>query len=381
MCDLMVFGAPRDLFLEEEFDSLRRFIDNGGSLAFFIPDSSKLTNVNNFLDEYGLNAECDEVIRASYYKYFHPRHAFISNGVLHPDLNTARQHRTSSSNEGKIENHASNDCCLFKDHLVFVYPNGTVIDSQTPSIPILSSGSTSIPINQAVAGVVEVESNRGRILLAGSVDIFSDKWIDVEDNRILSEILFDFLLRVDETIEFDRITATASSLEEKRSVPDIESLSSNLKIGLQEEHSLPQDIMKLYDNTQFGFDVNLVPEVLKLYQALNVAHKPLTLIAPEFERPIPRLKLATFKPRMRNLPSPPLELFDLDEQFADRGTRLSQLVTKCHDTNDIEHFVRGAGAIFDISRNLDDKSPKSILHFIFKAVSIIGFINKFTNEI
>ena len=32
---------------------------------------------------------------------------------------------------------------------------------------------------------------------------------------------------------------------------------------------------------------------------------------------------------MKDIPPPPLELFDLDEQFADEAVRLAQLTNKC----------------------------------------------------
>ena len=377
----MIFGGPIKLFSEEEFESLQKHLERGGSLAFFIPDGGKNSNINNFLEEYGLNAESDEVIRTSYYKYFHPKHAFISNGVLHHDIDAAKSSRASSNKTLQNRNHASNDCCLFEERLVYVYPNGTTIDSQLPSIPVLSSGLTSIPINQAIAGIVQMEKNDGRVLLMGSADVFADDWIDAEDNRFLSEIFFDFLLNLDNHIKLDRTLVNTSSLEQKRSVPDIKSLSNRVKICLQEEPPLPQDLMKLYDYSQFGFGINLIPEVLKIYKALNVLHKPLTLIAPAFERPIPRLQLATFKPRMRNLSPPSLELFDLDESFADRSARITQLANKCCSDDDIEYFINDTGAIFDITQNFDGKDAKSIITYVFKMVSLIENIRKYAHII
>jgi len=49
---------------------------------------------------------------------------------------------------------------------------------------------------------------------------------------------------------------------------------------------------------------------------LNVKHEVLTLIPPQFETPMLGLQPAVFPPILRELPPPNLELFDLDEEFA-----------------------------------------------------------------
>ena len=51
-----------------------------------------------------------------------------------------------------------------------------------------------------------------------------------------------------------------------------------------------------------------------------------------------------FPPAFRELPHPPLELFDLDEAFSSEKSRLAQTTNKCSDA-DLEYFVRECGDI------------------------------------
>jgi intraflagellar transport protein 52 len=40
------------------------------------------TNLNYFLEEYGVAVNNDSVVRSAYFKYFHPKENLISGGVL-----------------------------------------------------------------------------------------------------------------------------------------------------------------------------------------------------------------------------------------------------------------------------------------------------------
>lgn len=93
-------------------------------------------------------------------------------------------------------------------------------------------------------------------------------------------------------------------------------MAEKLKSCLQESEDLPRDFTVLYDELLFKYDTNLIPESLALYDQLNVKHEVLTLIPPQFETPMLGLQPAVFPPILRELPPPNLELFDLDEEFA-----------------------------------------------------------------
>ena len=44
------------------------------------------TNINVFLEQYGIFINNDCVVRTSFYKYFHPKEALIKNGILHEEV-------------------------------------------------------------------------------------------------------------------------------------------------------------------------------------------------------------------------------------------------------------------------------------------------------
>lgn len=64
-------------------------------------------------------------------------------------------------------------------------------------------------------------------------------------------------------------------------------------------------------------------------QTFKLKHEPLTLIQPHFETPLPPLQPAVLPPALKDLPPPALDLFDLDEHFANEKVRLAQLTNKC----------------------------------------------------
>ena len=67
-----------------------------------------------------------------------------------------------------------------------------------------------------------------------------------------------------------------------------------LRACLQEGEELPRNFAKLFNDALFRFDTDAIPEVVALYEQLNVKHEPLSLIPPTFECPLPPLLPATF---------------------------------------------------------------------------------------
>jgi hypothetical protein len=258
----------------------------------------------------------------------------------------------------------------------FVYPYGTTLTVDRPSRSLLSSGPISYPINRPIASVwesetvAEVGAQRGRLVVVGSVDIFSDDWLDKEENGKLCDCVFSWLLdEVDLDMTSDR---TDSELTEFAPIPNVELLSQSLKPCLQGLDELPRDFTKLFDLSMFGFDTNLIPETLRLYELLGVPHEPLTLIPPQFECPLPKLLPATFPPAMREPPPPALDQFDLDEHFAKESVRLAQLTNKCSNgSEDLDYYVAEGGEILGIVNQLPfgEKSAKHILFHIFKKIT------------
>jgi intraflagellar transport protein 52 len=44
------------------------------------------TNINAMLEQLGISVNSDSVIRKSFFKYLHPKEAYISSGILNNEL-------------------------------------------------------------------------------------------------------------------------------------------------------------------------------------------------------------------------------------------------------------------------------------------------------
>ena len=86
---LLIIGCPREMFSLKEFEALKKFIQTGRSIFVLMNEGgeNKLnTNINYLLEQFGISVNADSVIRTSYFKYLHPKEAFISNGVVSKDF-------------------------------------------------------------------------------------------------------------------------------------------------------------------------------------------------------------------------------------------------------------------------------------------------------
>lgn len=353
----------------------------------------------------------DVVVRTVYYKYLHPKEAFISKGcTVNAAFGTAvarLHHKSKVATAAAVAGNAGIDVEDRKpkgaDSVELAYPRGATLNVSKPALPLVSSGFVSYPINRPIAAVVEVRpagsssngaaaaqasfkgaaaaaassgSGGGRIAVIGSAEMLSDEWIGKEANSSLAEVAVRWLMRVDKLSSgnaaqvprasddddesggsIDRfIAAIASSsssssgadgggggggrggkgkgggggssgpgrgpgggsvgpgdvngsggdrdISEPYLLPDTASLADRLRSCLQESEPLPRDFTKLFDTDLFSFNTRLIPEAVALYNTLNVKHAPLTLIAPQFESPLPPLQPAVFPPTMREPPPP-----------------------------------------------------------------------------
>eukprot|EP00979_Chaetoceros_neogracilis_P018759 scaffold11135_cov246-Chaetoceros_neogracile.AAC.2 len=86
-----------------------------------------------------------------------------------------------------------------------------------------------------------------------------------------------------------------------------------------------------------------------------------------------------------DLAPPALDLFDLDEEFAEPKVRLAQLTNKCSsghcDDDDLEYFVQEAGCISGLVGHEDgDLSGKEVLHKLFYKFGINSQMLAMRNE-
>lgn len=371
---LVIFAGPKEMFSSDEFKAIKDYIQAGGCVLFMLGEGGEgkyNTNINYLLEEFGIMVNNDAVVRTVYYKYHHPKEAFISNGILCEDLVRCVKgdRKKEKDKENKFQLNITKEDAeagVGKDQggVDFVFPYGATLNVQKPAIPILSSGPISYPLNRPVAAVC-AKPGQGRLGVIGSVRMLDDEFYDFEKNKQLSDVIFHWLLQVSDC-ELTFPYGEEPELSDYHHIPHTQGLAMNLKSCLQENEQLPRDFTQLFDESLFKFDTDLIPEAVKLYSQLGVKHEPLTLIPPQFETPMPALQPAVFPPCLREPPAPALDLFDLDEQFASERVRLAQLTNKCTD-EDLEFYIRQAGDVLGVTEKLGDRrSAKHILEYIFR---------------
>ena len=75
-----------------QFEALQAYMDDGGAVLMMLGEGGESkfdTNVNFFLEQYGILVNSDAVVRSSYYKYHHPKECLVSNGVVNREINRA----------------------------------------------------------------------------------------------------------------------------------------------------------------------------------------------------------------------------------------------------------------------------------------------------
>lgn len=373
---------------------------NGGSILIQSGEGGEKrfkTNLNVFLDQFGISINNDSVIRTILYKCFHPKEVWIQNGILNRSINNAAGKKIPGTNSNgvagstgktgesavnldkKRKSRASNGNSVVglvgnaeeeeeSKGIEFVYPYGATLMTEKPAIPIMSSGYISYPLNRPIGAVVD--HLKGRMVVIGSVHIFDDKYLEMEENSTLQEILFDWLLRNEGAFELNQIDATTPDITDYQFLADTKSLSKRVKSCLQESEELPKDWTSLFQSNLFKFETDNIIESIELHRKMGVKHEGLTLIPPAFETPFPPLQPAVYPPSLRELPSPSLELFDLDEQFASEEIRLAHLTNRLNN-EDIPFYIKRAAEILGITTKMKSdlrQSPKHILEFIFRQI-------------
>lgn len=305
------------------------------------------------LEQVGISVNSDSVIRKTFHKYLHPKEAFIGNGCLNDEfvkVANGSKKEADGNKPGKYSRkyRDTKDDLTQRDEnggLKFVYPYGSTINVRKPSVALLSSGPISFPANRPV-GAFYVSPRRGKLFVVGSMQFFSDEFFEKEDNQKIQESIFRWLLQDEGNLE--QHIKNEPELSEYHHVPDITALADRLRSCLQESDELPKDFTTLFNEKLYKFDTDLIPETLELYKTVGVKHEPLTLIPPQFETPMPALQAAVFPPTLKELPPPSLDLYDLDEQFANEKIKMAQLTNKCTD-DDVEYYIKECGDILGVS--------------------------------
>eukprot|EP00794_Sanderia_malayensis_P004664 gene4664-5273_t len=361
--NVLVFAGPREKFKASEFDAIKQYLEKGGNVLVMMSEGGETTfktNVNFLLEDYGVMVNTDAVVRTSYYKYFHPKEAYISNGILNREVNKAAGKKVPGSSVSTSELTQAHEC------LSFVYPFGATLTVDKRAAAVLSTGTVCFPLNRPVCAFASKQS-KGRLAVIGSSHIFSDQYLDKEENNKVQDIILRWLTSAD--FELNKVDAEDPEVNDYYFIPDSTKLSDRLRTCLQEGDDNPRDYTQLFHENLFTLDTKTVPSVVRAFSELKVKHEQLQLITPQFETPLPPLQPAVFPPQFRELAPPSLDLFDLDESFSSEKSRLAQITNKCND-EDLEYYVRECGEILGVSSKLASelRDAKHILEYIFTQV-------------
>ncbi|KAJ0068850.1 hypothetical protein NL108_012092 [Boleophthalmus pectinirostris] len=356
---LWITAGPRERFTATEMEILKHYLDEGGNVLVMLGEGGESkfdTNINFLLEDLGIMVNSDAVVRNVYYKYFHPKEALVSNGVLNREISRAAgKAMTGITEDENVGNNAQ--------ALTFVYPYGATLSVMKPAVAVLSSGSVCFPLNRPVLAFYQGKE-AGKLAVLGSCHMFSDQYIDKEENSKILDVLLQWFMT--DTVQLNQIDAEDPEITDYTMLPDTGGLSEQRRVCLQEGDENPRDFTQLFVTSLFNMSTDTLPQVISAYKQLNVKCEALQLITPQFETPLPQLQPAVFPPSISDLPPPMLDLFDLDESFSSEKVRLAQLTNKCTE-DDLEFYVRKCGEILGVTGKLDKdkRDAKHILEHVF----------------
>ncbi|KRX14412.1 Intraflagellar transport protein 52 -like protein [Trichinella nelsoni] len=367
--NIYIIANANRQFTKEEIEAFDQFINNGKNLLLLSSggdanDDCQIS-INQLAEHYGIIINNDSVIRNQFYKYFHPKEAYISDGVVNKIVTTAAGVVTTDN-----EN-------IRKQLLKIVYPYGSTLTVQENiATPLLSSGFICYPQNRPICAIFHSKSSNGKVIVLGSQQIFSDSYLDKEDNSKLLTALLNVLSS--EELSLEKSSVEDAEISPYHYVPDHLALSKQLKCCFQEAETniAVKSINKLFESSLYSITSSLWTRILKAYAQLEVKHEPLTLIVPHFEQPLPPLQpsasgnfsnyqytyLYVF-PAIFRVPGPPdLELFDLQEEFSTERDRLVQASQK-YSEDQLENFINDCAECLGIVKHLpaENRSAKHVL--------------------
>lgn len=362
---LFVLPGCREKFTVTEFDNIKKYISEGGSVLVMLGEGGEKmfnTNINYLLEDYGIMVNSDAVVRSEYFRYFHPKEALVSNGVLNRAISQAAGKYVPGLDDAAEKDEVNS----MSQTLQFVYPYGATLNVAKPAISVFSTGTACIPVNRPVIALHHSKGG-GKLAVLGSVHIFSDQYLDKEENSKVMEVLMQWLTT--DEISLNAIDADDPEISDYNMLPHTEILAERVKSCLQEGDEIPSDFTQMFDRNLYKIDNSLLPKVLTAYKDLSIKHEPLTLISPNFDTPLPPLQPAVFPPEFQDLDPPALDLFDLDECYSSEKVRLAQITNKCNE-DDLEYYIRECGDILGVTPKLAQKgrSAKHVLEFVFKEI-------------
>jgi intraflagellar transport protein 52 len=338
---LWFFGPSRDA-KPEELAAIESFMSKGG--AVFFCGSEFPPGFQSLLKKFGVTV-ADPLVSPTYITYVDPYHITVQHGLVNRAVAQYAQDGNAT----------------------FAYPSGCSLDVKPPSVPILTSGQSSYPLNRPIVSYAVIGGHGGSLTVVGSPHMFCDEWIKTESNAKLLGFLVD--LAITGKAELNQIEAEHPEVTERYYTPDIASMSERLRPCIQESEKMRSNFDDNFDRGLFRMDLGNISETQKLAQTLGIKNEPLETVTPQFDTALPALTPAVFPPQMRDAPGPVLELFDLDDAFASSKTRLTQLAQRANPKK-AEQFTVQAAKILGILPKLpaDKQTGRGVLEFMFTQV-------------
>jgi intraflagellar transport protein 52 len=338
---LWFFGPMRDL-KGDELSTIESFIVGGGSV--FVCGSELPPSFESLTKKYGVSVT-EPLISPTYITYVDPFQISVQRGLV---------------------NRALTQYCR-DPNATFAYPNGNCLEIVGPSVPILTSGQSSYPLNRPIISHAGLGSSGGSLTVIGSAHIFNDEWMKMESNSKLLLFLYDLTITKD--VELNQIEAEHPEVTERYHTPDISSMSERLRSCIQESEKMSSNLVDNFYRGRFTMDLGSISETEKLAQTLGLKNEPLEIVAPRFDTALPPLTPAVYPPQMKDPPGPVLELFDLDDAFASSKTRLAQLAQRTNPKN-AEKFTVQAARILGILPKLpaEKQTGRGVLEYVFTQV-------------
>lgn len=297
----------------------------------------------------------DNVIRTSFYKYYNPKEVLIQDGIVNRALIQYVNKLNSTSHK----------------NLSYLYPFGATLSVSKPSVPVLSTGTTSFPSLRPTCTFYENE-NAGKVIVLGSSQFVADKYINKENNVILFDLFCTFF--TDQTFALNSIDSLNPELNDYHMVPDLDLLCNNPMLYLEESEEIPSDYTNLFSKEIRKISNRMLTQISKTIDEFQVEKRPLKLIKPNFETPLPPLQPAVFVPVFRALHKPELELYDLDNEFSSVQSKLVKLSNKCNN-DDLDYFIRESGILLGLNLNFTENISKNILYTVASKIVTYKKVN------
>ena len=156
---LVVFGNPQQKFTAAEFEVLKQYLGDGGSVLICSSEGGKVqssTNINYLVEEFGININSDCVIRLSHDKYLHPKEALIVDGILNREVAHCLKGSSRAENQPP-QAHSSTKASRKEQYhgrgASFLYARGATLTVQKPSVPFLATGQVAYPMRRPIGEI------------------------------------------------------------------------------------------------------------------------------------------------------------------------------------------------------------------------------------